>query len=233
MEEVTLTQFLIICPLVFLAGLVDAIAGGGGLISLPGYLIAGIPPHVALGTNKFSSTLGTSIATFRLAKNGFIPLKLGLLAAACAVVGSNLGARLVLTMNPAIVEKVMIYSLPIIAFYVLRNKSLGQQADEEPAPERRQYMLTVVLALSSLAGLGLRISSGVTKAANLASNIGALVVFLLHGKVYFPLAIAGAICNILGNYIGAGLVLHNAAKFVRPVMMVVLVLLFCKLASGM
>ena len=84
-----------------------------------------------------------------------------------------------------------------------------------------------------MAGLGLRTSSGITKAANLGSNIGALVVFLLNGKVYFPLAIAGAICNILGNYIGAGLVLHNAAKFVRPVMMVVLVLLFCKLASGM
>lgn len=73
--EVTLMQFLIVCPLVFLAGLIDSIAGGGGLISLPAFLIAGVPPHMALGTNKMSSVLGTSMATWRFAKNGYIQLK--------------------------------------------------------------------------------------------------------------------------------------------------------------
>ena len=63
-------QYLIVCPLVFLAGFVDSIAGGGGLISLPAYIIAGVPAHFAIGTNKLSSTLGTSISTWRYLKQG-------------------------------------------------------------------------------------------------------------------------------------------------------------------
>ena len=61
--DCTILQFIIVCPMVFLAGFVDAIAGGGGLISLPAYLIAGVPTHMALGTNKMSSMMGTAIAT--------------------------------------------------------------------------------------------------------------------------------------------------------------------------
>lgn len=71
-----LMQYLIICPLVMLAGFIDAIAGGGGLISLPAYMIAGIPVHHAIATNKMSSTMGTALATFKFARKGFIPWKL-------------------------------------------------------------------------------------------------------------------------------------------------------------
>ena len=71
-EEIIVTAYLIVCPLVFLAGLVDSIAGGGGLISLPGYLIAGVPAHLALGTNKMGSTIGTSISAVRLLKHGYL-----------------------------------------------------------------------------------------------------------------------------------------------------------------
>ena len=70
-----LTQFVIVCPLVFLAGLIDAVAGGGGLISLPAYMIAGIPVHYAIGSNKLSSGMGTALATARFAKNGYIQWK--------------------------------------------------------------------------------------------------------------------------------------------------------------
>ena len=72
-----MTAYLIVCPLVFLAGLVDSIAGGGGLISLPGYLIAGVPAHMALGTNKMSSTIGTSISAVRLFKTWLLKRKNG------------------------------------------------------------------------------------------------------------------------------------------------------------
>ena len=68
-----LLQYLIICPLVMVAGFVDAIAGGGGLISLPAYLISGLPVHNAIATNKMSSTMGTVLATFKFARSGFIP----------------------------------------------------------------------------------------------------------------------------------------------------------------
>ena len=79
--------YLIVCPLLFLAGFVDSIAGGGGLISLPAYLLAGLPPHLALGTNKFSSAMGTTISTVRFALNGFIPVRPALLCVTMAFIG--------------------------------------------------------------------------------------------------------------------------------------------------
>ena len=92
------TTFLIVCPLVFLAGFVDAIGGGGGLISLPSYLFAGIPVHTAIGTNKFSAVFGTTLATGRFAKQGMIEKRLALPAVAAAFVGASIGARLSLRM---------------------------------------------------------------------------------------------------------------------------------------
>ena len=91
-------QYLIVCPLVFLAGLVDSIAGGGGLIALPAYLIAGVPAHVALGTNKLSSAMGTTVSTARLAKHGFLKGKvlMAVCSSAAALMGSALGAHLAL-----------------------------------------------------------------------------------------------------------------------------------------
>ena len=89
-------EYLIVCPLVFLAGFIDAIAGGGGLISLPAYLIAGLPPHAAIGTNKFSACLGTTVATWHYARCGFIHWKRVLPAVVTALLGSWLGARLAL-----------------------------------------------------------------------------------------------------------------------------------------
>ena len=73
--EISIIQYLIVCPLVFLAGFVDAVAGGGGLISLPAYLIAGFPVHFAIGTNKVSSAMDTTLTTVRSTKCAFIPLK--------------------------------------------------------------------------------------------------------------------------------------------------------------
>ena len=80
--------FLIVCPAVFLAGLIDAIGGGGGLISLPIYLLAGLPPHRAIATNKLSSSMGTSAATIRFAKMGHINFKIALSCSITAILGS-------------------------------------------------------------------------------------------------------------------------------------------------
>ena len=79
----------IVLPLLFIAGFVDAIGGGGGLISIPAYLFCGLPPHLAIGTNKLSSSMGTSIATWRYAKNGYIPWK----TAGLSVITARRGSR--------------------------------------------------------------------------------------------------------------------------------------------
>ena len=126
--ELTALQFLIVCPLVFLAGLVDAMAGGGGLISLPAYLISGLPVHYAIGTNKLSSGMGTTLATWRFARSGYIHWKLALFCAVCALVGSTTGARLALLIPDAAFRVIMLVVLPLTGCYLLRGKAL----DAEP-----------------------------------------------------------------------------------------------------
>ncbi len=90
--DITIHTFLIVCPLVFLASFVDSIAGGGGLISLPAYLIAGLPPHYAIATNKLSSSIGTVIATVRYCKNKLVDWGIGIPSILLALFGSTLGA---------------------------------------------------------------------------------------------------------------------------------------------
>ena len=122
----TLLHFVIVCPLVFLGGFVDAVAGGGGLISLPAYLIAGVPPHNAIATNKLSSAMGTTLTTVRFARKGFIPWRQAAVCVVFAFIGSSLGAKLALRLDPEIFTLLMLVILPLVAVYVLRGKSLGQ-----------------------------------------------------------------------------------------------------------
>ena len=115
--------FLIVCPLLFLAGLVDAIGGGGGLISLPAYLLAGVPVHNAIATNKLSSACGTTLATVRFIREGLVNWKLALPTIVFAVAGSSLGANASMATSDGIMEKILFVILPVVAFVVLNPKA--------------------------------------------------------------------------------------------------------------
>ena len=248
-------QYLIVCPLVFLAGLVDSIAGGGGLIALPAYLIAGVPAHVALGTNKLSSAMGTVVSTARFAKHGYLKGKMFMAAcsAAAALVGSSLGAHLALMVPETVIKHMMILILPIVAFYVMRNKKMGDDSLAGTLPERKSFLIALasaliigiydgfygpgtgtflLLVLTGAARYTMKEAAGTTKAINLSSNVAAFVTFVIHGKIIYTLGLAAAICSILGNYIGSGLVLGNGQKIVRPLILVVLAILFVKILLG-
>jgi uncharacterized membrane protein YfcA len=249
----TMTQYLIVCPLVFLAGLIDSIAGGGGLISLPAYLAAGIPPHLAIGTNKMGSAMGTVVSTARFAKNGYIKVKLSLCAALLAIGGSTIGAHLSMLASELVLKTMMMVALPVVAFYVLKNKDLGEQKEKKEVSEKKMYLITMgaalvigcydgfygpgtgtflLLVLTGLAGMDIRNASGTTKVINLSSNIAALTTFLINGKVLIPLGLTAGIFCIAGHYIGSGLVVKNGLKIVRPVVLVVLLCLFVKIIKG-
>ena len=115
----TLQTFLIVCPMLFLAGLVDAIGGGGGLISLPAYLLAGVPVHNAIATNKLSSTCGTTLATLRFIREGLVNWRLSLPTVVFAVLGSSLGANLSMATPEGVMEGVLFLILPVVAVLVL------------------------------------------------------------------------------------------------------------------
>ncbi len=120
----TFLAYLIVCPMVFMAGLIDAVAGGGGLISLPAYMIAGVPVHGAIATNKMSAAMGTVAATYRYGKSGFIHWKRALPCVVFALGGSYIGARITLLLSERSIQILMLFILPVTALYVLRGRSL-------------------------------------------------------------------------------------------------------------
>ena len=147
----------------------------------------------------------------------------------------------------------MLVALPVVAFYVLKNKDLGEQEENKEVSERKMILITIgaalvigcydgfygpgtgtflLLVLTGLAGMDIRSASGTTKVINLSSNIAALTTFLINGKVLIPLGLAAGVFCIAGHYIGSGLVVKNGLKIVRPVVLVVLLCLFVKIIKG-
>ncbi len=248
--DLSLQVFLVICPLVFLAGLIDSIAGGGGLISLPAYLIAGVPPHFALATNKFSSCMGTFISTARYIKNKSADIKLAIPCIILAFIGSPIGASLALMVKEQIIKGLLLFIIPIVAFYIFRSKNLSNESKQNTLSKKKLYLFAgiasffismydgfygpgtgtfLILAFTGLCKMDIRTASGNTKLINLSSNLAALVTFIINGKVIFLLGAAATIFSIAGHYIGAGLVLKNGYKIIRPISLAVLTILFITL----
>lgn len=247
--ELTLEVFLIVCPLVFLAGVVDAIGGGGGLISLPAYLIAGLPPHMAVATNKMSATFGTVLATVRFIKAGLVNLKLAVPAVIAAVIGSSIGAHILLIVPSEVMKYVLIIVLPVSAFLVLNKKLFHDNGSDTVVLNKRTYLTAMaaalivgvydgfygpgtgtflIIAFTVFAKLDIKTSNAQAKVINMTTNLTALVIFLLNGQVMLTLGIVAAACNMVGGYIGAGLAMTKGATLTRVCIIGVLCLLALK-----
>lgn len=242
-----LWAILVICGGVFLAAFVDAIGGGGGIISVPVYLFAGLPTHIALGTNKLSSCIGTAASTFRYLRNGCVDWFLGIPSIALALVGAHLGTRLQLSVEERYLQYVLLGVLPVVAFLLLKKKSLP----ETPGEIHRHLQCLIVWGASLVIGaydgfygpgtgtflllifcrlskMDVRTASGNVKLVNFFSNIGALVTSVMAGKVLFPIGLTAAVFSVAGHYLGAGLTIKNGTKVVRPMILAVLLLLVAK-----
>ncbi len=243
-------MYAIVCLFVFLAGLVDAVAGGGGLISLPAYMMAGVPVHAAVATNKMSACMGTAVAVYRFGKNGYIQLKKNIFCILGALVGSPIGARLSLLLNEGILKGILLVILPITAVYVLRSKSMEEE--KEPlAKGKTVFLCTMIsfavgiydgfygpgtgtfllLLLTGVAHLSMKEAVGTTKVINLVTNVSALAVFLYHKAVFLPLGIMAGIFSILGNYVGTRLFVQKGTRIVKPLIILVLCLFFFKIVQ--
>ncbi len=247
--ELTLETFIIVCPLVFLAGLIDAIGGGGGLISLPAYMIAGLPPHTCIATNKMSSTFGTALATMRFIRAGLVNLKLAVPAVISAIVGSSIGAHISLILPEEVMKYVLVVVLPVSAFLVLNKKLFHDKGSDEVVLNKRTYITAMaaalivgiydgfygpgtgtflIIAFTVFAKLDIKTANAQAKVINLTTNVTALMIFLLNGQVLLPLGIAAAASNMVGGYIGAGLAMANGAKLAKYSILFVLFLLALK-----
>lgn len=243
-------QLLIICPLIFISGFIDSIAGGGGLVSLPTYNIAGLSPHFALGTNKFSSCIGTFFSTMRFVKNKSYNLTSAIPSIIFAFLGSAIGSKIAVSLDAKILQYILVGGIPIIAVVIFKKKNLSDIKPRNYSKAKVIILSSIIafviggydgffgpgtgtfliLAYTSILGFDLLTSMGNAKLVNLTSNIASLIVFAIEGKILFAIGIPAALCAIAGHYIGSGLAIKNGQKVIRPMLILVLTLLLIKLS---
>ena len=225
----------LLCIVTFIAGLIDSIAGGGGLLRLPALLIAGVSPQQALGPNKFPGAIGTGAAMLNCARKG---LSLWTLA----------GSKCILAFDPQTAGKILIALLPVAAMITLiprRSKSC-----KDSFTSKDVYLLTplicfsvgfydgffgpgagsfFIIAFNVCLRMNLIQASALTKVFNLSSNLGSLFVFLYHGDVLFLYAIPMTVADVLGNLAGSQLAIRTGPTIVRRFLLLSLVILFVSL----
>ena len=248
--EVTLRTILILLPLTGLAGFVDAVAGGGGLISIPAYMLAGCPPHIAIATNKVSAGMGLITANYRYARSGYVRWKLSAVCALAALCGGSIGAKLSLMLSDRYFKILMLFILPVTAFVVMRGRVLSDDREELDfmrtaaiacivavtvgaydgfyGPGSGTFML---LLLAGAAHMKLQEANATAKVINLCTCLSSLVVYLINGQVLLLLGLAASLTSTIGAWIGTRFFDKGGAKAVRPVIIIVIVIFFSKIIT--
>ncbi|MCC5851607.1 MAG: TSUP family transporter [Alkalimonas sp.] len=242
---------LLLCAVAFLAGYIDAIAGGGGLLTIPALLTAGLPPHLALGTNKLAATFGSFTASLtyyrkRLFDPGFWQQSLIFTA-----LGAALGTLLVDQLSPAALEKYLPVVILAAALYSLFNRVVPDDHLELPKQDsrlvwqQRSQGLALgfydgvagpgtgafwMVSTMALYRINLLLTSGVARTMNFISNGVSLVVFLLLGHVFLLLGLAMGLCLMAGAWLGAHSAIRFGSRFIRPVFVCVVVAIALRLA---
>lgn len=229
------------------AGLVDTIAGGGGLITLPVLLGFGVDPQVALGTNKLQGSFGSGSATVHYARAKVFELGDCWLGIVFTLVGTVLGTWAVLLIDSSLLKKLIPFLLLAIAVFLIFRPTIGEK-DIAPKMGRGAFYAVFGLALgfydgffgpgtgtfwaiAFMVGLGFNLvkATGYTKAVNFTSNVVSVVVFAIGGKINYAFGLTMAVGQLVGAYMGAHLVIRNGAKFIRPIFLMVVIALIAKL----
>lgn len=239
--------YLLLCLAGLAAGFVDAVAGGGGMITVPALLWAGLPPQIALGTNKLQSSCGTLLAVSRYARAGLIDWKQMRLIVPVAFAAAAAGTWVVTLVSNDFLRKLVPWLLLIIAVYALISPRLGlQQSAARLAFPLFAWVAGSVLgfydgffgpgtgsfwtmALIVLLGMELTRATAFTKVVNLASNLASLLIFLIADCVRYDVALAMIVGQLVGARLGSGMVLKHGAPFVRIIFLGVVFALTAKL----
>jgi uncharacterized membrane protein YfcA len=241
-------MLLLLCLSAFVAGFIDSIAGGGGLIQLPVLflLMPGVHPGASaatiFGTNKFSSVWGTLVATWRYSRRVTVAWSMVAPAALTAAVASYLGASVVNRIPLGAVRYLVLVLLIVIATYTFLSPDLGSVRRERFSGKLAVVAASVLglvmgfydgvfgpgtgslllFAFMALLGMDFLHASASAKTINLVTNLFALVFFLIHGTVDFAVAIPMALCNVGGSLLGTRLVIARGSRFVRLFILVVI-----------
>ena len=247
-----LPGILFACAAALVAGCVDAMVGGGGLIQLPALLLMlSRTPVLALGTNKVASLVGTATAAGRYLRRTPVDWRTTAPMAAVALLGSLLGAHVASAMPAAVLDVVVLLAMVGIALYLWRNKAMGVVEELRFDGAVRMAVMAagglvigfwdgmagpgtgslLIFYLVGVVGFEFLRASAVAKVVNCATNIGALIVFAPGGQVAWGLAFAMAVCNLSGALVGTALATTRGSAFIRKVFFGVVTLLIVSVAG--
>ncbi|NOJ98427.1 transporter [Corallococcus sp. CA049B] len=248
--DVSAVKLVLLCVAALSAGFVDAIAGGGGLITLPALLTAGLPAHVALGTNKGQSVFGSGAALVRFAHAGLVDGKLARVTFPFGLMGALGGAALVMLLKPEVLKPLVLVLLIAVAVFLAFRRAPPKRDGVEPSPRPRAQAIGALIALvigtydgffgpgtgtflivafSSLLGHGLARASADAKVVNFASNLASVALFTLRGVVLWKVALPMAAAQFTGAWLGAHVAVKGGDRVVRVVVLGVVAALVLKL----
>lgn len=249
MFEVSIELALFLIVAAFAAGFIDSIAGGGGLITVPALLIAGLTPVEALGTNKIQSVFGSGSAVLSYSRAGLVDLQTQYGIAVLSFIGAVLGALLATVLPTEILRTFLPILLIAIALYFAFRKGVGD-ADRDRRLTPFLFGILIVpaigfydgvfgpgagsffmLAFVALAGFGILKATAHTKLLNFASNAGGLVGFAIFGAIAWKVGIAMGIAQFIGARLGSGLAMKNGANLIKPLLVIVCLLLALRLLT--
>lgn len=246
LEDIGLQIHIVLFCVALFAGFVDSIAGGGGMITIPALLLAGIPPHQTLGVNKLQSCFGSFSATLHFYRHGYLSLRENLIPISCIFLCATFGTFLISVLNTAFLAKCIPFLLILFAFYFLFSPKISEEQRAVRYGRAVLYFILggigfydgffgpgtgsfLMLALISVGGYGLKHALAHAKLFNFTSNIASMLVFTLSAQIMWKLGIVMGIGQFIGANIGSKLALRYGIKIIRPLVVAVSLLICAKL----
>lgn len=244
-----LGELIILCSLGFLAAMIDAIAGGGGLVSLPALLLVGVPPHFALGTNKFASTVGSFASSLTFARSGKVHFPIVKWQIPFTLIGASLGVWSVLHISSDFLNKAVPILILLVGLYTLFQKNLGLEGNFKGLNHANRILgflfafalgfydgffgpgagSFLIFAYITIYGFDFISSSANAKVLNFASNLVSLILFAWSGNILYTLGIPMALFMLLGSQVGTRLAIRNGSRLVKPIFITMSLLVAAKL----
>ncbi|SRR5579883_207585 len=245
-------ELLLLCVAAFIAGFVDAVVGGGGLIQIPAaiILLPGIPVATVIGTTKIPSFCGTSLAALQYSRKVRLNYKHLLLMAAIASVMAFTGSRVLTLVSNDFMKPFLLVVLTAVAIYTYSKKNFGAHSEKDHT-ELQHYLYIILISLIigfydgfvgpgsgsflilvfiTLLGYDFLKASATAKFVNLSTNIGSIILFSMSGKIIYSVALPMAACNAMGGFLGARLAILRGNKFIRIFFLSVVVLMIVRFA---
>ena len=247
-----INNLIFLCTTCFFAAFVDSISGGGGIISLPAFLLAGIPPHLALGTNKFTSCCSTFSSSLKFAQSNKVDFDILKYLIPFSFIGAILGVTTVLSIQSSYINTIVLILLLFVGIYSLFSKAAGLE-DRFEGFSKKNTLLGILLALvlgfyDGFLGAGVGAflifglinifkfdfvrAGGNCKVLNFVGNIAAVSMFAIRGQINYKIGIPVALFMIIGARLGAKVALNKGAKLIKPIFVTMALAVAIKMLYG-